>query len=147
MLLLLLPLLVSACHTISAWDQGFPDRGDDPALFALEEMNDNYVVVHGKRYSRATFDPIFKHATPDVGPALADADALAADLTLVGTGLITAITYVVPQDWPRYVSRIRDGVVVASYAVDLYLIHRVRDAYAEVTEQYNKALRRHLGAK
>ena len=137
---------LSACHTTQPWDQGFPDAGDAVAPFELEEITHDYVVAHGRRFSRESFAPLVKHAVPEVSQALAAADARHDDLALVQAGWLTIVTYAVPEDWPAYVERLRDLAVVGAYGAYFLVDHFVHEDYKEATRQYNDAIRRRLGA-
>ncbi len=145
----MLPLLVAlpgGCVSTFAWDQGFPDRGEPTARFELESISHDFVLSHGKRYSRETVEPIFRHATPEVLGALAQADAIFEDSQLLQSGLVTALTYAVPETWPNYVDRLRDAVVVVAYGAYFYADYRASEAYKEAAAIYAAALRKHREA-
>ena len=150
---LLIPLMLlnlfglCGCQTTYVWDLGYPDKGDDASQFELESMDHTVVVSHGKRYTRETFAPIVRHAVPEVLAPLAEADRAFELEVLFTSGTVATLSYVVPEDWPKYVERLRDGVVIAEYVAVMIADLHVRNRYKAVVRLYNKALSRRLAGR
>ena len=134
----------TGCVDVSTWYGGFPDPGDAAAAFEIEEITHEYVVVHGKRYTRESFAPIFRHATPEVLAPLRVADATFEKSALLSLGIVGVMTYALPENWPRYVQQMRDAVVAGSYGALLYFDHEATQLYEGVRGVYGASLQRHL---
>ena len=152
-LLAALLLLSTGCvKDIYSWDLGYPDVGPDSSQagiqrFKIEEINEQIVKVGERSYSRISFDPIFRHFSPEVLSPLQAADGISSNNALVTGTMVGVMTYAAPEAFSEQVGKLRDIAVVAMVLAGSYLGRNAQLNYDEARDLFNASLTRRLSVQ